>query len=46
MPDVVGLREAVDEQEGWAIAALDSVDGDLWGGGNSEVFETWEHHCY
>lgn len=29
MPDVVGLREAVEEEEGWAGSGLDSVDGDM-----------------
>lgn len=47
MPDAVGLREAVQEEERWTTARMDAVDNDrgvnicLYG--DIEFFEAFEH---
>lgn len=39
MPYVVGLREAVEEEEGWAGAGFEAMDCDCWGYGDVELCE-------
>lgn len=48
MPDVVGLGEAVEQEEGCAIAGLDAVDSDLGRYMNVKLFEASKEvrHCY
>jgi len=43
VPDVVGLWEAVEEEERWAGPGFDAVDCDIWGDGDVEFFEAFEH---
>jgi hypothetical protein len=43
MPDMVGLWEAVQQQERWAISTSDAVDGDLGLDFDIKRFETFKH---